>query len=332
MTPFSLHRRSTLVASAVLAVGLPMLATVAQAQAAYPSRPITVIVSNAAAGGGDVVARAIGSKMGTLMNTAFIIDNKPGANGNIAGALTAKSQPDGYTMLLGQTSQFAINPHVYSHMPFDGQKDLVPVVMLVEAPNVIVVGANSPLRTLKDIVDAAKASKDGLDFASPGAGTVSHLIGAMFQGAAGIKLVHVPYKGGPPAITDTIAGRTALMVSAVPSTLAQIKSGKMRAIAVTTTKRSSSLPDVPTIAEAGYPGFDAGTWYGLFVPAGTPPEIINKLNAVANEALKSPDLVERLRSEGGDTVGGTSEVLAARIRKDYVELGKAVKASGAKVD
>jgi tripartite-type tricarboxylate transporter receptor subunit TctC len=328
---FALYCKS-LLAAALPALVMSSLAMDAVAQAAYPNRPITVIVPNAASGGADVVARAIGPKMAALMNTSFVIDNKPGANGNIAGSLVSRAQPDGYTILLGQTAQFAINPHMYAQMPFDGQKDLIPVVMLADAPNVIVVGYNSPFHTLKDIVDAARSSKEGLDFATPGAGTPSHLIGAMFQQAAGIRLVHVPYKGGPPAITDTIAGRTALMMSAVPSSLAQIKGGKLRPIAVSAAKRSPSLPDVPTIAEAGYPGFDAGTWYGLFVPAGTPVAIVQKLNAVANEALKSQDVIDRVRNEGGDTVGGTSEALAARIRKDYVLLGQAVKESGAKVE
>ncbi|MES2184834.1 MAG: tripartite tricarboxylate transporter substrate binding protein [Pseudomonadota bacterium] len=327
----SLHRQSFL-AAAVLALGLPLLASNALAQAAYPSRPITVIVPNAAGGGADTVARSVAPRMSALLNAAFIIDDRPGANGNIAATLAAKAQPDGYTVLLGQTSQFATNPHMYAQMPFDGQKDFVPIVMLADAPNVIVVAADSPFHTLKDIVDAARVSKDGLDFATPGAGTVSHLIGAMFQQAANIKLVHVPYKGGPPAITDTLAGRTAFMVSAVPSTLPQVKGGKMRAIAVSATRRSPSLPNVPTIAEAGYPGFDAGTWYGLFVPTGTPPEVVKKLGAAANEALKSPEVIERLRSEGGDTVGGSADVLVARIKKDYAQLGQAVKASGAKVE
>ncbi len=328
----SASTRKSFVAAAVLALGLPLLAPAALGQGAYPNRPITVDVPNTAGGGMDAIARAVSAKMATLMNTSFIIDNRPGANGNIGATMIAKSAPDGYSVLLGQTAQFAINPHMYTNMPYAWDKDLVPVVMLADAPNVVVVGNDSPFRTLKDIVNAGKNSKEELDMATPGQGTPSHLIGVMFQQAAGVRFTHIPYKGAPGAITDTIAGRTSLMLSSVPSALAQIKGGKLRAIAVSAAKRSPSLPDVPTIAEAGYPGFDAGTWYGLFVPAGTPKAIVDKLNAVANEALKSPEVIERVRAEGGDTIGGTSAAFAAKIRKDNELLGKAVKDSGAKVE
>jgi tripartite-type tricarboxylate transporter receptor subunit TctC len=304
----------------------------ALAQATYPSRPITLVVPNTASGGMDTIARAVTIKMGTLLKTSFIIDNKPGAGGNIGALQVVKSTPDGYTLLLGQTAQFAINPHMYATMPFDPLKDLVPVVMLADAPNVIVVGADSPFRSLADIVAAAKASTVQLDLATPGAGTPSHLIGEMFQRVAGIKLVHVPYKGTPNAITDTIAGRTALMMSSIPSILSQVRSGKMRAIAVSADKRSPSLPNVPTIAEAGYPGFNAGTWYGLFVPAKTPAAVVQSINAAANEALASADVISRIQDEGANTLGGTKEVFAERIRLDYAQLGKAVRDSAAKVD
>jgi tripartite-type tricarboxylate transporter receptor subunit TctC len=302
------------------------------APGAYPNRPITLVVPNAPAGGMDSMARAVATKMAVLLNTSFVVENKAGAGGNIGALQVVKAAPDGYTMLLGQTAQFAINPHMYANMPFDPLKDLLPVVMVAEAPNVIVVGADSSFRTLADIVAAAKASNVKLDFATPGAGTPSHLIGEMFQRVAGITLVHVPYKGTPNAITDTIAGRTAFMMSSIPSTLAQVRSGKMRAIAVSADKRSPSLPDVPTIAEAGYPGFNAGTWYGLFLPAKTPAAIVQRINAAANEALTSQDVIARIQTEGGRTLGGTQEVFAEKIRSDYAQLGKAVRDSGAKAE
>ncbi len=302
------------------------------AQGVYPNRTITVVVPQAAGGGMDAIGRAVTMKMGTLLKTSFIVDNKPGAGGNIGALQVVNALPDGYTVLLGQTSQFAINPHLYSSMAFDPLKDLVPVVMLADAPNVIVVGADSPFRSLSDIVAAAKASKNLLDFATPGAGTPSHLIGEMFQKVAGIKLVHIPYRGAPNAITDTIAGRTAFMLSSIPSALSQIRSGKLRAIAVSADKRSPTLPDVPTIAEAGYPGFNAGTWYGLFVPANTPAAVIQRINLAANESLASEDVIARVTKEGGITLGGTKEIFAEKIRLDYEKLGKAVRDSGAKVD
>lgn len=304
----------------------------AVAQTPYPNHPILVIVPQAPSGGMDSVARVVTLKMANLMNATFIVDNKPGAGGNIGAQQVAKAAPDGYTLLMAQTAQIAINPHLYASMPFDPLKDLVPVVMLADAPNVVVVGADSPFHSLADMVAAAKSSKEHLDFATPGAGTPSHLIGEMFQRVAGITLVHVPYKGVGGAMTDTIAGRTAMMLSSIPSALPLIRSGKLRAIAVSADRRSPSLPDVPTIAEQGYPGFNAGTWYGLFVPANTPPELIQKINAVANEALASKDVVAFIQREGGSTLGGTPEVFAEKIRLDYALLGKAVRDSGARID
>jgi len=333
MTSITWIRRSI---NLSLVLGFGAAAVVAasdvQAQASYPSRPITVVVPQAAGGGMDAIARAVTLKMGSLMNASFVIDNKPGAGGNIGASQVVNAQADGHTILLGQTSQFAINPHLYAKMTFDPLKDLLPVVMLADAPNVIVVGADSPFRSLADIVAAAKGSQKLLDFATPGAGTPSHLIGEMFQKVAGIKLVHIPYKGAPSAITDTIAGRTAFMMSSIPSSLTQIRNGKMRAIAVSADKRSPTLPDVPTIAEAGYPGFNAGTWYGLFVPANTPAAVIQRLNAVANESLASEDVIARVKNEGGSTLGGSKEVFAEKIRQDHAKLGMAVRDSGARVD
>ncbi len=304
----------------------------AQSQSAYPARPITVVVPQAAGGGMDAIARAVTNKMATQINGTFVIDNKPGAGGNIGSLQVVKAAADGHTVLLGQTAQFAINPHLYANMGFDPLKDLMPVALLAEAPNVLVVAADSPFKTLADIVTAAKSSKKLLDFATPGQGTPSHLIAEMFQDEAGIKLVHVPYKGAPPAITDTIAGRTAFMLSSIPSALSQIRNGKMRAIVVSSAKRSPTLPDVPTIAESGYPGFTAGTWYGLFVPAKTPAAVIQKLHQAANQALSSEDVIAKIANEGGSTLGGSIDLFAEKIRTDHAKLGKAVRDSGAKLD
>ena len=299
----SASTRKSFLAAAVLALGLPLLAPGALAQGAYPNRPVTVDVPNTAGGGMDAIARAVSAKMATLMNTSFIIDNRPGANGNIGATMVAKSAPDGYTVLLGQTAQFAINPHMYTNMPYAWDKDLVPVVMLADAPNVVVVGNDSPFRTLKDIVNAGKNSKEELDMATPGQGTPSHLIGVMFQQAAGVKFTHIPYKGAPGAITDTIAGRTSLMLSSVPSALAQIKGGKLRAIAVSAAKRSPSLPDVPTIAEQGFPGFLSRGWYGVLVPTGTPPAIVAKLREAVDSITSRPDFQEKVvKANGYDVV------------------------------
>jgi tripartite-type tricarboxylate transporter receptor subunit TctC len=269
------------------------------------------------------------------LKTSIVIENKPGANGNIGASQVANSNPDGYTMLLGQTAQFVINPYLYSNLPYDPFKDFIPVVLISNAPNVVVVSDQSPFHSLGDIVAAAKkanAAGRKLNFATPGNGTVSHLTGVLFQHSAGIQLAHIPYKGAAGAITDTIAGRVDLFLSSVPTSLGQIKGGKLRAVAVSAANRSSSLPDVPTIGQSGYPGFDAGTWYGFFVAANTPKAIVERLNAVANQALKSPDVIKIIQAEGGDVLGGTSSAFSAVIKTDAAKWSKAVRDSGAKID
>ena len=317
-----------------LAAGLCLISATAQAST-YPNGPIRLIVPNGAGGGMDLMARVLGMKMGELLKASFIVENIPGANGSIGAAKVAHALPDGNTVLLGQTAQFVINPFLYANLPYDAFKDFIPVVLMSNAPNVIVVPMNSPLHTLADMVAAAKkANANGkrLNLATPGIGTVSHLTGVLFQESAGIKLAHIPYKGASTAITDTIAGRDDLFMSSIPTSFGQIKAGQLRAVAVSADQRSSSLPNVPTIDESGYPGFDAGTWYGLFVPAKTPSSVVAALNAAANQALKSPDVIKTIQAEGAEVVGGTSAQFAAVLKSDAVKWSKAVKASGAKVD
>ena len=298
----------------------------------YPDRQITLVVPGAASGGMDVIARALSERLTATLKQSIVVDNKPGANGNIAADLVAKSKPDGYTMLIGQTAQFAINPALYQKIPFDPIGDFVPVVMLAEAPNIIFVASDSPYKTLSDIVKAAQASSKTLDLATPGNGTPSHLISEMFQKASGVKFTHIPYKGASAAITDLVGGRVAVMMSSVPSALGQIKSGKVRPIAVSSAKRIPVLPNVPTIGESGYPGFNIGTWYGLFVPKGTSPTIVNELNTAANLAINSTIFKEKIFSEGGVVIGGDSKTFANTVAKDYVVWNKIVKESGAVID
>lgn len=299
----------------------------------YPDRQISLVVPGAASGGMDVIARALAERLSMTLKQSIVVDNKPGANGNIAADIVAKSKPDGYTMLLGQTAQFAINPALYQKIPFDPLKDFVPVVMLAEAPNIIFVASDSPYKTLSDIVKAAQAaSPKALDLATPGNGTPSHLISEIFQKASGIKFTHVPYKGASAAITDLIGGRVAVMMSSVPSALGQIKSGKVRPIAVSSDKRIPILPNVPTIGESGYPGFNVGTWYGLFVPKGTSPNIVNEINAATNLAINSPPFKEKIFSEGGVVIGGDSKTFSNTVASDFVTWNKIVKESGATID
>jgi tripartite-type tricarboxylate transporter receptor subunit TctC len=261
-----------------------------------------------------------------------VVENRPGAGGNLGVEAAAKSAPDGYTLVLGQTSNMAINATLYQKLPYDPQKDLAPVVLVARAPLVLVTSAATPFKTLDDAVKAAKSKPGAINFASPGNGTVAHLTSELFQKAAGIKLQHIPYKGAAQALTDVISGSVELYMSSVPTLLAQIRQGKLRALAVTSAKRVDDLPDVPTIQELGFPGFDASTWFGFLAPAGTPNEIIARLNAEFNRALQQPDLRKRLAEQGAEPIGGTPAQFATLIREDIVRWGKVVKESGARID
>jgi tripartite-type tricarboxylate transporter receptor subunit TctC len=244
----------------------------------------------------------------------------------------ATAPADGYTIVLGQTSNLAINPSLYAKMPYDSQKDLAPIVLVANAPLVMVTSATSSYKTLADAVNAAKAKPGAINFASPGNGTVAHLTSELFQKAAGIKTQHVPYKGAAMALTDVISGTVDLYMSSVPTLLGQIKQGKLRALAVTSAKRVDDLPNVPTINESGYQGFDAVTWFGLLAPAGTPKDVVARLNAEFNKALQQPELRKKLSDEGADPAGGTPEQFATLIRDEVPRWGKVVKESGARID
>jgi tripartite-type tricarboxylate transporter receptor subunit TctC len=233
---------------------------------------------------------------------------------------------------MGQTSNLAINPTLFPKLPYDPIKDLTPVALVASAPLVLVVAASSPFKSLADVVAAAKAKPGDVTFASPGNGTVAHLTGELFQTAAGVKFQHIPYKGSSQALTDLMGGQVQIFMSSVPTALSQIKGGKLRAIAVTGAKRTAELPKVPTIAESGYKGFDATTWFGLLVPAKTPPEIVKRLNDEVNKVLKDPDVRAKLASEGGEVLGGSPEQFASLLKADIGRWGKVVKDSGAKVD
>jgi tripartite-type tricarboxylate transporter receptor subunit TctC len=320
-------------ASRRLALALAATALSASAFAqAWPAKPIRIVVPFPPGGGTDIIARETSQRVAAATGWTFVIDNKPGAGGNLGVDAVAKAPADGYTLVLGQTSNLAINPTLYAKMPYDSQKDLVPIVLLANAPLVMVTGSSKSYKTLADAVNAAKAKPGEVNFASPGNGTVAHLTSEMFQKAAGISTQHVPYKGASQALTDVISGNVDLYMSSVPTLLGHIKQGKVRALAVTSAKRVDDLPNVPTINESGYKGFDAATWFGLLAPAGTPKDVIAKLNAEFNKALKVPELNKRLSDEGADPAGGTPEQFAALIKDDIPRWGRVVKESGAKVD
>jgi len=315
----------------LLALAASTLATGAFAQA-WPAKPIRIVVPFPPGGGTDIIARETSQRVAKATGWTFVIDNKPGAGGNLGVDAVAKSPADGYTIVIGQSSNIAINPTLYAKMPYDSQKDLAPIVLLANAPLVMVTGATMPFKTLADAVNAAKAKPGQVNFASPGNGTVAHLTSEMFQKAAGIKTQHVPYKGANQALTDIISGNVELYMSSVPTLIQHIKNGKVHALAVTSAKRTDDLPNVPTINESGYKGFDAVTWFGLLAPAGTPKDVIAKINAEFNKAMQQPELRKRLDEEGADAAGGTPEQFAALIKDDIPRWGKVVKESGAKVD
>jgi tripartite-type tricarboxylate transporter receptor subunit TctC len=315
----------------LLAIAAATFASGAFAQA-FPSKAIRLIVPFPPGGGTDIIARETSQKVAAATGWTFVVENKPGAGGNMGVDAVAKAPADGYTIVLGQTSNLAINPSLYAKMPYDPQKDLVPIVLVANAPLVMVTSATSQHKTLAEVVNAAKARPGAVNFASPGNGTVAHLASELFQKAAGIKTQHVPYKGAAMALTDVISGNVDLYMSSVPTLLGQIKQGKLRALAVTSTKRVDDLPNVPTIHESGYKGFDAATWFGLLAPAGTPKDVVARLNAEFNKALQQPELRKKLGDEGADPAGGTPEQFAALIKDEAVRWGKVVKESGARID
>jgi tripartite-type tricarboxylate transporter receptor subunit TctC len=310
-----------------LAAGAALAGTV-QAQA-WPSKPIRLVVPFPAGGGTDLISRELTNK---TAGYTFIVDNKPGSGGNLGVDAAAKAPADGYTLVMGQTSNLAINPSLYAKLPYDPVKDLTPISMVASSPLVIVTGADSPYKTLADVVKAAKDKPGSINFATSGNGTVAHLAAESFQKAAGIKLTHIPYKGAAQGATDVISGQVQLYVSSVPTLIGHIKSGKMRPIAVTSLKRVDDLAQVPTIAESGYKGFEAVTWFGVLGPANLPKDVVARLNADFNKALKDADLQKKLSDQGADVEGSTPEQFGKLIRDDMVRWGKIVKESGAKVD
>jgi tripartite-type tricarboxylate transporter receptor subunit TctC len=297
----------------------------------WPSKPIRLIVPFPAGGGTDIISREVANKIAGPGYT-FVIDNKPGSGGNLGVDAAAKSPADGYTLVMGQTSNLAINPTLYPKLPYDPTKDLTPVSLVASSPLIIVASANSPFHTLADVVKEAKAHPGSINFASSGNGTVAHLTAESFQKAAGIKLTHIPYKGAAQGATDVISGQVQLYVSSIPTLIGHIKSGKMRPIAVTSSKRVDDLPQVPTIAESGYKGFEAITWFGILGPARMPKEVVAKLNADINKALKDPELEKKLGAQGADIAGSTPDQFAQLIREDIARWGRIVKESGAKID
>jgi tripartite-type tricarboxylate transporter receptor subunit TctC len=313
-------------------IGLALMAAAAPlALAQYPSKPIKLIVPFPPGGGTDLMARSVATRLAEVNKWTIVVENKPGAGGNIGVSGVAKSAPDGYTLVMGQTSNLAISPTLYTKLDYDPLKDLEPVVLVGSGPLALVVRAESRFKTLDDLVREGKAKPDAITFASPGNGTVAHLSGIRLQNLTGAKFVHVPYKGAGGAIPDLLGGNVDFFMSSLPTLQSHVAGGKMRALAVTSSKRTSVLPNVPTAAEI-IKGFEANTWFGIAAPAGTPKPVIATLNASINKVLQDPGVRKSIESEGGEVLGGTPERFRELIKTDISSWAKEVKSSGAKVD
>lgn len=298
----------------------------------WPAKPIRLVVPFPAGGGTDIIAREVANKVSANAKWTFVVDNKPGSGGNIGIDSVAKSPADGYHLVLGQTSNLAINPTLYSKLPYDPIKNLTPITKIGSSPMAIVVAANSQYKTLADVIAAARQKPDTINFATSGNGTVAHLATELLQKEAGVRLVHVPYKGAAMGLNDVIGGNVELYVSSIPTLIGHIKNGKIRALAVTSLNRVDDLPQVQTVAEAGYKGFEAVTWFGVLGPAGLPKDVVDKVNAEVNKALSSEEVKKKLEEQGVDIAGSTPEMLAKLMRDDLAKWGRIVKESGAKVD
>ena len=302
------------------------------AHAQYPTKPIKIVVPFPAGGTTDILARAVAADLQKAFGQAVVVENKAGAGGNIGSDSVAKSSPDGYTLLMGTVGTHAINVSLYPKMPYDAVKDFAPVSLVAGVPNVLVASPSFPVNSVKDLVDAAKKAPDKITFASSGSGTSIHLSGELFKQLAGVQMTHVPYKGSSAALPDVISGQVNVMFDNAPSVIQHIRGGKLKAVAVTSDKRSPALPGVPTIAESGLPGFEASSWFGVLAPAATPKDIVDKLSGAIAKSLQTPEMKERLAGQGAVAVGNTPEQFSAHIKSEIDKWSKVVKASGAKVD
>ena len=299
---------------------------------AYPAKAVRMIVGFPAGGTSDIMARLTGQKLSEAWGQTFIIDNRPGAGGNIGTELVAKSAPDGYTLLVSPGSTLTSNPAVYSKVPFDTVRDFAPVTIIAGVPNALVVHPSVPVKNLKDLIALAKSRPGQLAYASTGAGQSTHLSAELLKLSAGINMIHVPYKGSAPALTDVVAGQVSVMFDNLPSVLPFIKSARLKPLAVSSATRSRALPELPTVAESGLAGFDVTVWFAVLAPAATPREIVNRLNTEIVKAIKTQDMRERLAQQGADPVGNTPEDFAAVIKRDLAKWAKVVKDAGIKLD
>jgi tripartite-type tricarboxylate transporter receptor subunit TctC len=316
---------------AVGIIAILILAGPARAQD-YPTKPIHLVVPFAAGGATDVLARLVGERLTASLGQQVVVDNRPGAGGNIGSDLVARAEPDGYTILMGAVGTHAINPSLYPKMPYDPVKDFAPVTLVASVPNVLVVNPEVPAKSVQELIDLAKAKPGELNFASSGNGTSIHLSGELFKAMTGTDIVHVPYKGSGPAVTDLLGGQVQMMFDNMPSSLPHVKAGKLRALGVTSAKRSPALPEVPTIAEAGVPSYDATSWFGILAPAGTSEPVVTRLQGAIVQALGEPEMRQRMADLGAEPVGDTPAEFGQFIAAEIAKWAKVVNDAGVKLE
>ncbi len=315
-------------AAAALLCALPCIA---QAQA-FPSRQVTIVVPYQPGGTNDIIARTIAPKLSESLGQPVVVENKPGAGGNLGASMVATARPDGHTLLMAPVSVLTINKWLYKNLAFDSDKDLAPVVNAASVPNMLVVNPSVPVSSVKDLIALAKSRPNALNFATMGTGTTGHLCGEMFKMAEGIQVTHVPYKGSAPAIQDLLGGTVQIMFDNLPTALPRVKSGQLKGLAVTSLKRNPLAPEIPTMDEAGVPGFEATAWFGVVAPAGVPKAVIDRLNADFVKALRDPQNAQRLESMGLTLIADSPEHFAAYIASESQKWRKVVVASGARAD
>lgn len=323
--------KRTFFAAAIAALSVALAPAGPAAAQDFPTRPVTLVIPFAAGGSTDLVGRLIAERMAAELGQPVVVENKGGAGGNLGAAQVAKATPDGYTILMGTVATHALNPALYKKMPYDPVTSFAPVSLLVVVPNVLVVNPEFPAKTTEELIALLKKDPGKYSYASSGNGTPLHLSGELFKSMADVDMQHIPYQGAGPALVDVLSGQVPIMFDNLPSSTSHIKSGKLRALGVTTAKRAPSFPDVPAIAEA-VPGYETYTWNAVFAPAGTPPDVVAKLNAAANKALADPKVQARLADFSAVSVGSTPEELGAHVKKEIAKWAPIVKASGAQLD
>jgi tripartite-type tricarboxylate transporter receptor subunit TctC len=334
-----LRLASASAAAAATFATFALTAGAAWADSSWPTKPVRIIVPFAAGGTTDILARAVAPELSKAFGQQFIVDNRAGAGGNVGAELVARAPNDGYTLLMGTVGTHGINRALYPKLPFDPIKDFVPITLVAAVPNVMEMNAAKArewnINSVQDFIRYAKANPGKLNMASSGSGTSIHLAGELFKSMTGVYMVHIPYKGSAPALLDMVAGNADVMFDNLPSSMAQIKGGKLKALAVTSSQRSSALPDIPTVEEVGGPtlkGFEASSWFGLLAPAGTSPEIVNRVQQAVAKALSTPDIKEKMQAQGAIPSGNTPAEFTTLIASEHVKWAKVVKESGAKVD